>query len=269
MPAINKLWFIGDEFGYKSFETHFLKRTMTGSYIKENFDVTGFMNGKYISNNPSMMSRLKNALATAINEQAILPRLIVVVPDDDLIKLFHGFKEGLSKAMGKIIDNIMTSHERSLTVYKDYLDDKSKTNELPHVLWIQPPMHENFANNFERNKFGSCLERMASFHANVSAFQLKKIWNGADSNLYVRESRRYTTRGLDDYWEAIDKTVKYCDTITLKPTNKKKTPKTVRADRFHWQKNSANKNKGAYRHHVNESDRRRLPTPPAHRENEA
>ena len=208
---------ISDEFGYRSFDENFMKRNFGGCYTKENFNITGFMNGKFVSSNLSMLGRLKNALAAAIMENALLPKMIIVVPDDDIIKIVSSdVKCGLSRCLGRLIDNVMTSFDRSIESIKEHLESKCMREDYPYFMWIQAPLHDGFANNDERVKFNKQMERMAKFHHNTVALQLKKVWKRNDSTLYVSEARRFTTCGYAVYWEAIDKTVKFCDTILIK-----------------------------------------------------
>ena len=70
---------------------------------------------------------------------------------------------------------------------------------------------------------------MAKYHENITVLKLKKGWNPDDSTLYVREARCYTYEGLSTYWQAVDKTVKFCDTILLK-----KFEKSRNMEKFHW-----------------------------------
>ena len=57
---------------------------------------------------------------------------------------------------------------------------------------------------------------MGARHLDVSVLHLKKIWNPEDSKLFIEESNRFTALGFQTYWEAIDCTVKFCDTTILR-----------------------------------------------------
>ena len=302
MPAYESVWKIADEFGYQSFEDHFMKRNEQNSdqlgYLKENFNVKGYLNGKYISSNPNLVSRLSNALISAINGKddaliaTLLPKYIVVVPDDNMIKFLNHYNSGMSRALGKLIDRVMSDHEKAVNTYKDMLPFKAKKSDFPVFVWILAPTHDNFANNFERHKFNKCVENMAKFHERTFALHLKKVWDCTDTKLYIKESRRFTVLGYTVYWQAIDKTMKYCDTIKMKKgTNygkkedfKKKfqgnfNQRSSNQDRYRWRRQHSsaataqNKqwNKPAKPvcdsdddedFQTNGTDRRRLPTPP-------
>ena len=240
-------------------------------YVKENFDVYGFMNGKFDALNTNAISRMENALAKAINQHKLLPKFVVVVPDDDLIKFYNRKGYGISTALGRIVDSIMVEHDRLVTAYKEFLPEKCKKEEYPHFIWILAPIHNNFANNSDRHKFNKCVERMAKFHKNTHALQLKKIWNLNNSNLFIRESRRFTTTGYNMYWEAVDRTVKYCDTILMKKVSWEKAKSNVRklnpsrGDRYRWSKNQHSSDGTMEAGNIN---RRKLPSPPPRHDSE-
>ena len=85
---------------------------------------------------------------------------------------------------------------------------------------------------------------MASLHANTFSVQLKKIWDPKDKSLYNRDEKSYTAAGYTAYWNAVDKAVKFTDTILLKKEEikKQKDEKKIHNsnkrhfDKFHWKR---------------------------------
>ena len=136
---------------------------------------------------------------------------------------------------------------------------------MPQIVWIEAPVHSNFSNNTDRIEFNKSLNTAAQFYPKVHVLGLKKIWDPDNVNLYHKESRCFTADGYQYYWSAIDKTVKYADTILVKklakhaeqPLNKENnfqtSKKLIHSDQFHWR-----------RHGYTSSSTRRfkLPTPP-------
>ena len=53
--------------------------------MKEYFDISAFMNSKYVSADQNMLSRIRSLLIQAIKTQIVFPKIIAVVLDDDLI----------------------------------------------------------------------------------------------------------------------------------------------------------------------------------------
>ena len=176
-----------------------------------------------------------------------LPKLVVIVPDDDLIKLLctEANMKGFSKPMSRIINYIMTEHERCIAAFREYLPAKALKQGYPHFLWIQAPEHKNFLNNSLQHKFNKCLESCSGMHANTTSLMLKKVWTKDDGTLFLHDSQRFTSEGFTAYWEAVDRTVRYMDAVILKKFDKiGKKPKisgvTITGqkgqfDHFRWQ----------------------------------
>ena len=215
------MWILGDSFASASMEPYFKTKSLEkygGGYIRENFDVLGKLSNKYLSNDPNLISRLHNQLVDAIHEKVILPKYLVVVLDDDLIKFLNlEPREGVAKAMGRVINEIMSDHRKLLQRQKEYLNKRSKKYMFPQIVWIEAPYHKNFGrtNNSLRKIYNQCLDKVASFNTDVTILELKKIWESDNSRLFIEESSRYTTEGFANYWAAVDCTLKFMDTIYI------------------------------------------------------
>ena len=227
VKAYERCWFFGDEFTTCSFEQYYKSRQSSefNGYVKSHFDVTGFYNGM-MSENPCIISRLANLMGHAIltktvdNKLLPLSKLVVVVPDADIIRSLNDCASGLTKNFARLLNFIMTEHERSLASFRENLPAKSLKQGYPHVLWIQALMHDHFNDNLLRYKFNKSLEEAVMFHSNIKSLYLKKVWNSTNTNLYVKECQRFTSDGYYTYWEAVDKMVRYCDSIVLKKSEK-------------------------------------------------
>ena len=55
-------------------------------YSFQNFEVRDFAKNAYLSNNRSAMGKIINSFIGAINEHNTLPKLVVVVLDDDITR---------------------------------------------------------------------------------------------------------------------------------------------------------------------------------------
>ena len=185
-------------------------------YATLNYEVQCYSNNKFTTLNPNMISRLRNLMTRAINEQILLPKFIVVVPDDDIIKYLNYSKFGMSEALGRLLNHIMVDYNHLLESQIEFLPRRSCPNALPYIFWIQAPLHTNFSNNLARIKFNKSLETITQFHENIQALELKKGWEPENGNFYLLESRRFTADGLGAYWAAVDKTIRYADMIFIK-----------------------------------------------------
>ena len=218
IPGYNNIWFIGNSFMVRSFRQYFQDKdhTLYGGYVKDHFTTSGYMSDKYMSHNQNLIGRIQNCLAKAIQEEVILPKMIVFVLDEDVLQYLNHPGPGITKAMEHLIGAIMTDCDRLIASQKEYLPKRAKKAEYPQMIWILSPLHDNFSNITECIKFNKAVESVAQFHDNTFPLQLKKIWNKTDNSLYSAEYHRFTNKGYGVYWMAIDATLKFADTILLK-----------------------------------------------------
>ena len=67
MKGYESVSFFGDEFGYNSFDTYIQECPEENShYVRQHFEVTGFMSNKDNSLDENVISRLRNLLVGAI-----------------------------------------------------------------------------------------------------------------------------------------------------------------------------------------------------------
>ena len=267
VTAYNRCWFFGDEFTARSFDQYFQGHNSAdyNGYVKVYFDTFGFFHG-LLSDNPSKLSRMGNLMVQAVNYKSDrklrpFPKIIVVVPDVDLLKCFTS-AHSISKPIGRFLNYVMTEHDRAIAAYKEHLPAKCLHSDFPQILWIQAPEHQNFNDNDQRRKFNKSLEEVCQFHNNVHALMLKRVWDPKDGNLFLADSQRFTTDGLKCYWEAVDRTVRYFDSVLLKKIEKEKRKnlkqhKGDQKDQFRWQNPAFNKSFGE-----NTREYRKLPPPP-------
>ena len=144
-----------------------------------------------------------------------------------------------------VLNYIMTVYDRAISAFKENLLTKSSKSEgYPLILWIQPPMHEHFPNNSHRFRFNKSLEEVVKLHAATFTLPLKKVWDHKDISLFL-SSQRFTPEGYKTYWEAVDRTVRYFDSVILKKLDKKKPKNLVgQNDQFKWRRCSSTHTQG-------------------------
>ena len=82
---------MGDDFAARYYEEYFKRPSIvdTEMYTGQHYEITGYHNNKYLSTNPNMVSRICNTIIKCLKEQKYLPKLIVVVLDNDLIRYMN------------------------------------------------------------------------------------------------------------------------------------------------------------------------------------
>ena len=71
-----------------------------------------------MSTNPSMISRIQNTLIKGITDDILLPKFILVLVNDDIIKLLDQ-SFGFSDSIGRILHYIMMEHNRIIAAHKE------------------------------------------------------------------------------------------------------------------------------------------------------
>ena len=177
--------------------------------IKENFEVKIFTTDKYNSNNPSLLARLRNQLSMAINKYCLLPKIILIVLDRDVINLVKVDNFGMSLIFGSLIDWIAREFDRMVQAQKDRLPNRAVLIDHPKFIWMAPPLNINFFDNKQRDKFSKALANVVNFHPDMTTMHLVKGLNYGDSSIFVKEAKRFSNEGLAKYWSSIDSAVEH------------------------------------------------------------
>ena len=274
---------MGDEFAHKTFHSHFKNnKTSDGAYNTytfKHFEVREFLTSKYSGNIRNIISRIRNGFVTAVNEHAVLPKLVVVILDDDIIQNASASNgDNLSIHYRKILECLFRLVNRVFEVYKDLLPEKAKRDNVPHILWMAPPTHKFFTedSNTKRNHFTVSLASVVSQFKNMSMLKMLKFWDHNDSNLFMEENYKFTSAGLTIYWRSVDAAIKFWNVALAKKFEKnRKNPGQQNKRQNLETENGFNNPHGndGYVHHPkfqrrnrfkwsNPIRRRRLPSPP-------
>ena len=204
---------IGDEFCYNTVQQHFKDKKgndQAGLYSFNTFEVSQFVSSKYKSHNPSPLGRIINNLIYALNKHLMLPKLIVVVVDEDLVRAIR-VSRITAADVSSIIEWLMKEFTRAIDEYKENLPAKCKRPNLPHVLWMCPPQHKYFgkSSNLRHEMVSNALENSVKHFEGMSSLRIIKSWNPEDSNLFVYDSYRFTSQGLAKYWSGVDVAIRF------------------------------------------------------------
>ena len=191
--------------------------------MNEQYEVSHYFNRSFNSLDRNILSRLRSLFPQGIKEHPLLPKFIVVVLDDDLLQCFKAERSGYiaQKQMEKAIHWLMTEFGRLVEAQQDYLPKRGIRVDYPHFIWIEPPTHNNFRNNALRELFAAALEKETLLFPRVSAVPLKKVWEFNRMSFFLKAENRFSFEGIAAYWEAVDKAVRYADTILIKKLKKK------------------------------------------------
>ena len=250
MEGYDKIWFFCDNFGFNTFSKNYHSRPLKEyiGYVRDNYEVTGFLNNKYKSLDQNAVSRLRNLMIGAISDYPLLPKLIVIVPDEDILLFIikTGDRKLLHTNTVVVLKWLMREYDRIIAAHQEKLPSKAKKAHYPFFVWITAPTHDNFDNNLDRVKFNKALQEVGNLYPNVAVLELKKIWDPQDTTLFIKESNRFTATGIQTYWEAVDRTVKYADTTVVKKIHMKTQAKEATNDKYRWKSPNVFKKKLKY-----------------------
>ena len=214
------IWIIGDEFAAKSIQPIFLKLTDEESFTKSNFEIKVVTNNRFSEWSNDTLSRIRNAFLNAAQNGKVIPKLITVIMEDDVIKRI-GDQPELGLIYNKIINWLFAEFKKILESTMDLVAPKSKKEDNPYILWILATRHEKYPNDKKRGKFNDCLTSVGKLYSNNFTLDLKQLWDPKELSLYNPNEKKLTAYGLKTYWKSVDRTIKFCNSIIDRITAKK------------------------------------------------
>ena len=101
------------------------------------------MNNTKLSHDTNTISRLRNNFKGAIEDQIVLPKTVLIVPDNDIIKYFWYKKESdVAEGYTRLLKYLMNQYDRMVKTQNEFLPLKCR-NPDPNFLWIMPPQHDD------------------------------------------------------------------------------------------------------------------------------
>ena len=192
-----------------------------------NFEVRAYLTSQNTNNSKNILCRKRNSLVTALNKHSVLPKVITVVLDDDMINhVVDDDKVDLEFHYERLLIGLCNLLNKTLDCYKDMLLLKAKRENVPHILWIAPPNHCYFSddNNMRWELFGKALGAAVSSQKNMTVLRMIKFWDKDNTNLFLDQQYQYTSEGLSIYWRAVDSAIRFWN-VALSRKIKKPKPK--------------------------------------------
>ena len=213
IKAYEEIWIVGDDFMADTVGQYLQSDNQEGKpYMRERYETRIFPNTSLYAVK-SITTKLHNNLVPAIREQKLLPKAVIFVIDDDLIKNVNYDHMGISEIFGQLLKDLMSGINRMISSYKENLPNKAKRYNYPTILWVEVPIHKNMPEHWKilRKKFSSCQESCAKFFPGMNTLYLKKVWDQNESEFF--SDRRFTAKGLTAYWMSIDSAFWHWDTF--------------------------------------------------------
>ena len=204
IPGYETIWIIGDKFVTKAIG-HLLKNDENDWYMSRNYNVKLFMDNS-LSLNRRTVSRMCNNLITAINELKLLPKIISVIVDTDLIeKTISPY----SYVTGALLHWLMSEFDKIIKSHKDRIQSKARKVDYPTFIWMAPHQHTNFTTNDLRMKIDKVLKNTTTTHHGHTMMRLKKYSDFNNRSLF--QAGAYTNHGWETFWSSIDSAIQFWD----------------------------------------------------------
>ena len=217
------------------------------SFTKKNYEVAIQASDRvFVKDTNTRWQEFKIHLVSVMSRKISLPKMIILVLEDDVIKHLNHNDYGATELFGKIIDHMHNEITRTITTFKKFLPARAKKLAWPQIIWMAPTTHHNYLNNTLRKKFSSEMSVQLRGRQGTMILQPKQVWD-SDDNRLVEDNHCLSKLGRNYIWQAIDKSIAF-------------------ADRTLFQSYQTTQNRPIQQHRIRfQQGRRRLPPPPTSR----
>ena len=159
------------------------KRDRAASYIFSNFEVETYGVDCTSTNDVSPLSRVRNLLFKAFGRFNRLPKLIIVIMEDDVLNSLKCNNYGLAEAYQLMFEWLVKEYYRGLLTIKEHLPQRASREMWPHTVFITPTVHNSYPNDNKRRKFTLAMEKVSresKKFVNMSVLRFKQVWDPED-----------------------------------------------------------------------------------------
>ena len=244
MAGYEDIWFLGDEFLVKTFGPCI--QNIYGDndrelYLRQHFNMITFCTG---STNASLrgcnvIGHVHNNYIQAINDHVLLPKYLIICVEDDILKAVNHYKSGSDLAYAPLVKWLSMEIHRCTTAYKEKLPTKARKFKYPQILWPLLVFHDDFSDNYYRDKFNGCILSAILRHRNMYSLRVL-TWDNSDRNLVSNGSM--TSKGTHCYWEALNDAFMAWDKDQMRGAHSSGPSRGAHNDRYHWTRNNKRHN---------------------------
>ena len=210
VPARHDIWFVGDttlKNMFKELQDMYTKSN-NPPFIYQHFNIFYFFKSLLVSRRNALL-RTGTAIVDAFNERILLPRIIFVILDEDILNMINQDEWGLTKQIERCIKWISTQITREIDARIEFLLKMKpgaiiNADEEPTIIWLEmiekPYQGGSFANK-NRNKFNKCVNDLAIREKNTKVMSIDNLdWRHFDRHGYL------TQTGKKQFWEELSNT---------------------------------------------------------------
>ena len=205
--GIESVIIAGDTFVAKTAKIHFLR--LKNCFTTQHFETTIKASDRYNTSNAFINARICNAMVSGFEHAQNMPKLVVLVLENDVINAVEKGKYA-PIFYNRMIADVIKEFHKIVEKFRKLLPVYAQRQNWPKLVFIMPTLHRFFNDYDDRRTFIDSLEKMVKDHDDVMALKLLQVWNENNPNFFYQQQQRYSGEGLNALWSAIDKTIAYC-----------------------------------------------------------
>ena len=225
---MSNLWLIGDEFLMDAY--HALQKLQTEArsarraepYVYDYYNISCFTTSPN-SAVRNIMSRFVNCLVKALNDAKELPRIILVIPDWDILKAIDHETFGIKLLLDDSLNWIVSKMNKAIESKKDNMRRRKPGSVLPaqpKVIWVQMFNRITMRSQLmaHRSKFNTVLEKHLAIHMN---HYIMNINSAMQDTTFFDSKNRINSYGRAQFWLEIDQQIELFDKhkLSLRPAS--------------------------------------------------
>ena len=222
------LWIIGDRF---LLDVHSSLSKLKSDAVIEKRPIPyiyDYYNVKLYTANPlseirNTMTRLVNSLTKALNDATMLPRIILIIPDDNILRHIKDLTDIKPVCVG-VINWIMNEMDKVIQSKKDQLKQR-KAGAIaagePKMIWVAMINRMNICSKLlsVRSEFNKAIEACM---ANRSGHYFLDVASKIEELGYFNQEHKLNEDGKTRLWKEIDYMIEKFDfqKISLRPASR-------------------------------------------------
>ena len=171
-------------------------------YVRAHYDTAVFCTGS----GKNITANIRNRVVEGINKEVVLPKVIILVFENDMLNSFKHFLPGLSLLSGRCLEWLANQLHRIVVAHKEKLPSKSRKFKYPTILWTMLPPHYDWSKSVResREKFNTCIKNTVSLFREMEVLELEE-WDDCDRSLVTKG--KLNAKGLNTFWIQLDRAV--------------------------------------------------------------
>ena len=198
---------------HKTIQANFMAR-QTETYTANHYEAISISDSNP-SHDESVPGKLVNNFINTYNLRQKLPKWIIIVLENDLIRNLK-YEFAVESSYETVITWICNQLNAARESMRDKLPFKAKKFEFPHIIFIEPTLHRNYTDLDLRTSFLRSLKTVISRYQNIMTLRIEQDWDDNNDDYFSGREKRYTSTGLKKFWSGIDKALMYADSKVLR-----------------------------------------------------